>query len=172
MDITSPRKGTRFFGIHISKAGARARGFSLIELMMVLAVIAVLLTIAFPSYEEYRKRARRAVAQGVLQAFAISLERYKTEQVAPTYVGATAAGSGAGPGSPTSAVFPSEAPLDGDSKFYDLTVHSAAVSAYELRAAPKNLQVGDKCATFILSSTGVKGISGAATGVVAADCWK
>ncbi len=172
MATTSLKQRTRFFGPRIPKAGTRASGFTLIELMIVVALIAVLITIAFPSYEEYRERARRAVAQGALQAFAIAMERYKTELVAPTYVGATAASSGAGPGSPTSAVFPSEAPLDGDSKFYNLTVHDAGVSDYELRAAPKNLQAGDKCGTYWLKSTGDKGITGQATGVVSADCWK
>jgi type IV pilus assembly protein PilE len=169
---TSLKQRTRFFGSGMPGARARVYGFTLIELMMVVAVIAILITIAFPSYEEYRQRARRAVAQGALQAFAIALERFKTEQLAPTYIGATTASSGAGPGSPSSAVFASESPFDGDNKFYDLTVQSAAVSAYELRAAPKNLQSGDKCGTYTLKASGEKGVIDAAAGVVSADCWK
>jgi type IV pilus assembly protein PilE len=148
------------------------KGFTLLEVILVVAVIAILVTIAYPSYEEQIRRSRRADAQGALQAFAIAMERYKTEQLVPGYIGATAASSGAGPGTPVSTLFPPEAPLSGASKYYDLSVQSAAVSSYELRAAPKAVQSGDKCGTYTLKSTGQRGKTGGRADLRWQDCWK
>ena len=149
-----------------------SKGFTLIELMIVVAIIGILTAIAFPSYQEHVRKARRADAQAALQGFALSMERYFTEGTPSTYVGATAASSGAGPGAPISTLYPSEAPLDGASKYYDLTVNSATASAYEVRAAPKNAQAGDDCGTHALKSNGQRGITGGATGTMWQGCWQ
>lgn len=149
----------------------RYKGFTLIELIIVIAIVGLLAAIAYPAYTDQVRKARRADAQAALSGFAVAMERYFTEQAPPTYVNATAAGSGAGPGAPIAAVYPSEAPLDGNTKYYDLTINSASGSAYELRAAPKNAQAGDDCGTFTLTSTGQKGITGGASGLTWQDCW-
>lgn len=66
-------------------------GFTLIELMIAVAVIGILAAIAYPSYQEYVKRGRRADAMGELQQAATAMERYFT--VNGSYTGATAGGT-------------------------------------------------------------------------------
>ncbi len=54
----------------------RARGFTLIEVMLVVAVIAVLAAIALPSYNSHLRKARRADAQGALTDIASRQQQY------------------------------------------------------------------------------------------------
>ncbi|ABA58733.1 general secretion pathway protein H [Nitrosococcus oceani ATCC 19707] len=115
----------------------KQRGFTLIELMIVVAIVAILASVAFPSYQASVKKSRRGDAQGALVAFAAAMERHFTER--STYEGA--ATGGANTGAPD--IFASEAPLDGRDKFYDLTIEAASGATYTLRATPKNIQAGD-----------------------------
>ncbi|MBS7725301.1 type IV pilin protein [Pseudomonas lalucatii] len=54
----------------------RDEGFTLIELMIVVAVLGILAAIAYPNYTEYMDRARRAEAKTALMEGAQALERY------------------------------------------------------------------------------------------------
>ncbi len=147
------------------------KGFSLIELMIVVAIVAILIAIAQPSYKRQMQGSRRVDAQAVLSGFAIAMERYYTTQSPPSYIKSTTAFSGVGPGAPKSTVFQSQAPLTGNAKHYDLKVYSATASAFEIRAIPRNTQSDDKCGTLILKSTGEKNID-ADPGVTWQDCWQ
>ena len=153
------------------RQGAR-RGVTLIELMMAVAVVGILLAVALPAYQESVRRSRRADAASALAGMAVAMERWRSQQSPATYVGATAAGSGMGPGAPQGVVYASEAPLDGPTKYYDLVIQSAALAAYELRAVPKGAQAADACGTLTLDSTGVKGVVGASGGRTWQDCWR
>ncbi|MFW1799746.1 type IV pilin protein [Acinetobacter nematophilus] len=53
------------------------KGFTLIELMIVVAIIAILAAIAYPSYIEYVKRTKRVEAQTVMQEISKKLVAYK-----------------------------------------------------------------------------------------------
>lgn len=114
-------------------------GFTLIELMFVVAIIGIVAAIAYPNYQGYVEKARRGDAQGVLMQFASAMERYYTQN--NTYAGADD-GNGV-PGAPPSDLFPDEAPLDGNAKFYDLTIQDLQANSFTLRATPKNGQSGD-----------------------------
>ncbi len=128
--------------------GKKQSGFTLIELMIVVAIIGIIAAIAYPSYTDYVDRARRSDAQGALMGLAAAMERhYATNN---SYQGA--ASGGADTGAP--AIYPDEVPLDGNNKYYDLTIQSAAASSFTLRATPKGAQAGD--GMLELDSTGVR----------------
>ena len=59
-------------------AGARSRGFTLMELLITVGILAILAAIAIPSYSAYVVRGQRASAKVVLLQTAQSLERYYT----------------------------------------------------------------------------------------------
>lgn len=135
-------------------------GFTLIELMITVAIVAILASIAFPSYQSQMRKTRRADAQGALMGLANAMERFFTEK--NTYLGA--ASGGANTGAP--AIFATQAPIDGATKYYDLSINAATATTYTIQAAPiaGSAQAGDSCGTLSLTSTGVR--SPSTTG-----CW-
>ena len=134
-----------------------ARGFTLIELMIVVAVIGIISAIAYPSYTEYVRRGHRADARsGLLQAQQW-LER-----------AATATGT-----YPTS--LPTSLTWGGDAnKRYTIAFQAGNTgTSYTLIATPKGSQTGDKCGNLTLSSTGERGAANKKAGETGynADCW-
>lgn len=59
-------------------------GFTLIELMVVLAIMAIIMTIAIPSYNDYMRRARRTEAMAQLQNIALMQAKWRSERPAYT----------------------------------------------------------------------------------------
>lgn len=142
------------------------RGFSLIELLITVAIVGIIAAVAYPSYLEQVRKTKRSECGGALMSLANAMERFYT--VNNTYEGA--ATGGADTGSP--AVFVASCPVDGGTATYNLTIQAAAASTYTLQAAPTGSQAEDKCGTLTLTNTGLKGISGADDGVTWGDCWK
>lgn len=146
------------------------QGFTLIELMIVCAVIGILAAIAYPSYQEYVRRAARAEARQTMLDLAQYEERYFTTNA--TYV---ASGSGWPAGWKT------YSGTSYGSKKYDLTVVSNTGSgdnisnSFIIKAAPStNPAWSDpKCQTLTLTNLNIRGVEGSpAPTSTAADCWK
>jgi len=128
---------------------SKQKAFTLIELMISVAIVGILASIAIPSYQGSVMKSRRADAKGALLSYANTMERYFT--LNNTYVGA---------------------PANTGTAYYDITVSTnPAVTAntYTLNAASKGAQAGDKCGTLTLSHTGVKGFTGTEGSI--AECW-
>jgi len=113
------------------------QGFTLIEMMIVVAIIGILAAIAYPSYEEYVKSSRRAEAQSALMGLAAAMERHFTAN--NSYTGAGA--SGANNGAPD--IYYDQVPNGGGTAYYNLTVVSASDTAFVVQATPVNAQAGD-----------------------------
>lgn len=132
-----------------------SKGFTLIELMIVVAVISILAAIAYPSYQDSVRKSRRADAKAALLELAQFMERNYT--LSNQYDKDSAGNAVALPFT--------ESPKDGTSKFYNLTISASAAQSFTLSAAPKNAQATDVCGTLSLTNTGVKSATG--TG----QCW-
>jgi type IV pilus assembly protein PilE len=136
----------------------KVRGFSLIELMTVVAIVGILLTIAMPSYQSYTMRSHRADAQSELVDISARQERFLSQNNTYTVDIITAAGLNLG--SATSS--------DG---YYNLAVAACGggtiATCYLITATAIGPQAGDaECATITLSSTGVK------SGTTPGTCWQ
>ncbi len=126
-------------------------GFTLIELMITIAILAIIVAIALPAYNEQVRKARRAEAVSTIMSAAQYLERCFTQT--NSYVGCTA---------------PEGATQDG---YYEITVPEGTLDAnsFVIVATPQNAQANDPCGTYTLNNLGQKGNTDTGTG--AARCW-
>ena len=129
----------------------RPKGFTLIEMLIALACVALLASVAWPSYQRLVLRSQRAQARASLLQAAHWLER-----------AASANGS-----YPLAADVPASV-LQIDGQRYKMTVTSAAQS-YTLSASPLGTQATDTCGTLIINHLGVRSVQGASQ--TAAQCW-
>lgn len=72
----------------------RSAGFSLIELMIAVAIIGILSAVAIPAYQEYVKQGKTQEATSFLSNLRVQMEQYYQDN--RTYVGSTACSPGAG----------------------------------------------------------------------------
>lgn len=151
-------------------------GFTLIELMIVVAIVGILAAIALPSYEESIARTKRSDATGGLLEFASVLERHYTENSTYCDAGTTAeagcGGAAGDSGTPAAALFNSTLPLDGGDTYYNLTITAVTQSAYTIQATRTGSMAGDRCGNFTLTQAGAKNLVGQDGGLVASDCWR
>lgn len=130
---------------------ARSSGFSLIEVMVVLAVLGILAAIAIPSYTKYIVGTHRTTAKAAMVEAAQFMERYYTTR--NTYADAAL---------PT-AVVPRG--TSGANVRYNLGfVEAPDADRFVLQAVPVNAQAADACGTLTLSNTGAQGAG-------ASNCW-
>jgi type IV pilus assembly protein PilE len=128
-------------------------GFTLIELMIVVAIVAILAAIAFPSYARYVEKARRADAQSALLDVSQRLERCYTQT--NTYENCI------------------DLPLLSPDRHYLVDTTDLTASTFELEADPNGAgttgrQSSSPCGTYTFDSIGNRGDGGTATD----RCWQ
>ena len=130
----------------------RQAGFTLVELMLVVAVVAILAALAYPAYTGHVLIARRAQAKADLVEYAQLAERHFT--VNNAYTGFTL---------PTTQS-PREA---GSTARYTITPNVTATT-FTLTATPLGGQANDRCGTLAVTNTGAKSKTGSAP---LSECW-
>jgi len=121
----------------------RQFAFTLIELIIVLAIICIVTCIAYPSYESYIIKARRSNAAIALMNLAASMEQYYTNN--HTYQGASL----------------KNLRINNNNDFYHLQITLENNTTYLIKAIPVGVQAktDKKCGTLILNQLGEKSVS-------------
>ena len=130
----------------LKKTRLKNSGFTLVELLIVIAVVAILVALAYPSYQNSMSKTRRADAQGDLMEFAGIAERIYTQTNPNSYATVT---------------------LPSNTDFYTFSFPVAATATtFTIRATPTAIQSGDGCGSMNLTQTGLKTHTGTLAG-----CW-
>lgn len=137
-----------------------SKGFTLVELMVTVAIVGILAAIAYPSYTNYVKKTRRAEIVELMTEAAQTLERHYSR-----------AGSYANTTTPTVVT---TADPTGNANYSLAVVRTAAAgttaSTFTLTATPiaGTMMAGDVCGNFTLDNTGARGVTGTAS---VPTCW-
>lgn len=146
------------------------QGFTLIELMIVVVVVAILAAIAVPSYSAYVQRSHRAEAKNYLQTVAQRLEqnyalsgRYDQTQAGAAINNAFITATGFG-------TVPAGGPARYNISFVAGTLGQAG---YRLQAVPAGAQANDTCGTLLLNQQGIRGAGNVLSNraQLTIDCW-
>lgn len=136
-----------------------ARGFTLLEMMITVAVISILAAVALPSYREYVARARRADARATLLAASNFMQRFyaSNDRFDKDLLG-------------TQVSLPSDvnvSPATG-SPVYNVVLAAVDKSTFTLEARPV---ATDACGTLVLNHLGQRSINGGSAGAAVTYCW-
>lgn len=138
-----------------------SRGFTLLELMITVAIVAIVAALALPSYSDQVRKTYRAEARQTLMRLATAQERFYTNcnRYATSLSGAQANCAGLGQAA---------ASIDSENGYYAITLAGDG-STFTLTATAQHGQEKDtKCGNLSLTDAGVKGATGT---LGAADCW-
>ncbi|AKH68975.1 prepilin-type N-terminal cleavage/methylation domain-containing protein [Spongiibacter sp. IMCC21906] len=143
----------------------RIQGFTLMELMISVAIVGLLAGIAYPSYLSQVAKARRSEATSALMSGAQALERYYSTNGRYT----TTAG-----GSTLPAVFPTKVPDNGAAYYTIAATGTPAANSFTLRATRSGSMAGDDCGDFTIDETGGLALASKPSGSTKtlSDCWR
>lgn len=140
-----------------------AKGFTLIELMIVVAVVAILAAVAFPSYQESVRKSNRTDCKVALSAAVAMQERWYFRNNSYTDK-VNEIGGSVGP----------PATLNSPEGFCGITIDvscagGGTIDCFTLKATPQGAQKNDKCGILTVTNTGLKGVENATYSVD--ECW-
>lgn len=144
--------------------GDRQAGFSLIELMIVVAIIAVLAALAYPAYQQYAIKTNRKAAEACLSEHANYMERVYTSTL--NYGQMPASGSTSGTVATTLPALDCAATSQtGKNYNYQFGPSSPSTTSYVVQAIPySTLQLKDTCGTLSINQAGTRSPT-------TAQCW-
>jgi type IV pilus assembly protein PilE len=119
----------------------KAKGFTLVELMIVVGVVAILAAIAVPTYTDSVRKSRRGQAKADMVEYAQVAERFFTAN--GTYVG-------------FDATLPTRSPREAASPARYGINYAATATTFTITAAPQGAQTEDGCGTLSINHTGRK----------------
>jgi type IV pilus assembly protein PilE len=143
----------------------QALGFSLLELMMALAIFSIISTIGFGTYQQYLYKSRRTDGQTSLISLQLAQEQYRSNclQYATTLASNSSCNADGHYTLSASAISPNH--------YYQLSIQSATSTNYILTATAIGIQIGDSnCQTLSIDQSGNKSAR-TSTGQIATDCW-
>jgi type IV pilus assembly protein PilE len=131
------------------------RGMTLVELLIVVAIVAILASVALPSWNSQLQKARRADARNVLMTVQIEQEQYRADN--GSYASTMAALGLSGYNSTSR-------------DYYNVSIVSSSATAFVASAAPNTNagQSGDSCGTFAINQSGPDESGSYAS---LSDCW-
>lgn len=135
----------------------KSAGFTLIEVLITVAILGIIAAVAIPSYSGYVTKTRRTEAKSLLTEVAGEQQRYFSEN--NTYTDKL-----------TVLGYPADS-VDSEEGNYSVSVTAQTVTSFTLtatRVAGKAQITDNECGDFEINSVGSKDISGTST---VADCW-
>lgn len=146
------------------------RGFTLVEIMVVLAIVMTIAAIAMPSYTENINRSKRAEAKAQLLEAAQFMQRFYSQN--DSYAQDRAGNAVAIPDA--LARVPRSAASGNQNYTIGIVTPGPTAATFTLQAAPRadGSMANDKCGTFTLTQAGQRGAAGSTTGTMVDSCWK
>ncbi|NOR70086.1 MAG: prepilin-type N-terminal cleavage/methylation domain-containing protein [Methylomarinum sp.] len=152
------------------KKTSKDQGFTLLELMIVVAVIGILASIAYPSYQEYIYKGRRSDAKAGLLSAQLAQEKYRAncaQYASGMHASTRTCVAGSSTAGDHDLIHSATSP-DGN---YNLSISGTSALAYTLTATYTGVQTGDtKCKTLSINQDGVKTATNSAD-AVSTVCW-
>jgi len=133
---------------------SRQNGFTLIEVMIAVAIVAILASVAYPAYQDQLEKGRRADGKALLTNMSQQLERCYTKFGSYNNALCTVRDG---------------LPQDSEDQFYTVTPAGITATTYNLVAVPQGIQANDTtCANLSLDQAGVQAFTGSGT---ESQCW-